>query len=231
MLERKIDSDGIFKFISDNGHYLGYEKGQIIDNTGEKSYIYAVLEGCIIVKQSSLNGKELITKIIGPGNFFVLDISEYDSINNQYYALAKTECNLIKLNKDVFINELDKNTSLRMIWEAYVYTQVNKKNLIIRDFTLFGKKGALYSTLIRLVSTYSCKINESYKISIKLSHEELAQICGTTREFISRSMKQLQRDNIISYDNTDHCIIIRNISFLRKFIHCENCPLDICDCS
>lgn len=222
-----ITNDEIFNFVSKKGCSCSCKKGQIINmDTEKQSYIYAVIGGFMFVKQSAFNGKELIIK---PGNFFLLDISDYEYINYQYYALAKTDCQLVKLRKGVFTNALDKNTNLKANWLTYVYNQVNKKNLIIRYFTLFGKKGALYSTLIRLVNMYSRQVDMGYKILIKLSHKELSQICGTTREFISRSINQLKKENVISYDKAGQYIIVKNIAFLRKFIHCEHCPLHFCE--
>lgn len=76
---------------------------------------------------------------------------------------------------------------------------------------------------------YSRQVDMGYKILIKLSHEELSQICGTTREFISRSINQLKKENVISYDKANQYIIVKNIAFLRKFIHCEHCPLHFCE--
>jgi CRP-like cAMP-binding protein len=231
MLKDILKKDEIFNYVISEGSLSTYKKGQIINNIAEQSYIYAVEEGYVFVKQSCMSGKELIIKIIGPGSFFLLDIKNYKYSNNQYYALAKTNSKLKTLTIDSFKNEIDSNPVLNEIWETYIYKQLNKKNLIVRDFTLFGKKGAIYSTLIRLVNTYSCKLNNSYKISIRLSHEEISQICGTTREFVSRTMIQLQKDNIIAYDELDRCIIVYNLKFLRENIHCEYCPLEFCDCT
>lgn len=182
-------------------------------DTEKQSFIYALIDGYMFVKQLSCQGKELIIKIMNPGHFFLLDISDYESINYQYFALAKTDCRLVKLVKETFSKAIGDNKMLKEKWEEYIYNQVNKKNLIIRDFTLFGKKGTLYSTLIRLVNTCSVPKEHGYKILLKLSHEELSQICGTTREFISRNMNQLKKDGIISYDSVDHCIIVKNITF------------------
>ena len=71
----------------------------------------------------------------------------------------------------------------------------------IRDFILNGKKGALYSTLIRFTNSYGTKTDDSsIIINHSLTNQEIANFCGTSREVINRLLSDLRKLDVISVE-------------------------------
>ena len=97
-----------------------------------------------------------------------------------------------------------------------------------KDLLLNGKKGALYSTLIRLTNSYGVEHREGILIDIILTNQNLADFCACTRESINRMLSELKKQEIISYDDSGK-IIIHDIDFLRESNGCTNCPIEICN--
>ncbi len=92
---------------------------------------------------------------------------------------------------------------------------------------LNGKKGALFSTLIRLSNTYGKPLeNDTIYIDLPLTNTEIANLCATSREMINRMLNDLKKHNIISFEKG--YITIHDLQFLKDEISCENCPLQIC---
>src|SRR5690606_19122695 len=96
-----------------------------------------------------------------------------------------------------------------------------------RDLILHGKKGALYSTLIRLTNSYGIQEEHGILINLPLTNQELANFCGMTREVINRLLSELKKLNKLSM--LDGKMIIHDLQYLKKEIHCENCPVEICN--
>ncbi|KAF4325219.1 hypothetical protein G195_001314 [Phytophthora kernoviae 00238/432] len=71
-----------------------------------------------------------------------------------------------------------------------------------RDLMLYGKPGALCSTLIRLSNSYA------------------------TRESVNRMLSDLRKKDAIEYDNG--MIVIKDLHMLQGICHCELCPNEIC---
>jgi CRP/FNR family transcriptional regulator len=91
-----------------------------------------------------------------------------------------------------------------------------------RDLLLFGKSGALASTLIRLSNTHGEEHEEGIYLRIKLKHTEIADLIGTTREGVNRMLSAWKEEgtiNIVSGHN-----IIRGIEDLRKISNCPTFP-------
>jgi|SRR5690625_316111 len=96
----------------------------------------------------------------------------------------------------------------------------------IYDLISHGKKGALYSTLIRLSNSYGKKKADGILIDIPLINQEMANFCGKARESVNRSLNQLRKANIITIDKA--YITIKDLDYLRTEINCEMCPVVLC---
>lgn len=94
------------------------------------------------------------------------------------------------------------------------------------DLLLYGKLGALYSILIRFSNSYGVKYHNDILIPLKLTNQEIANFIGTSRETANRMLQDLKKENIISI--LDDNILIKNIDYLKKYLRCERCPVEIC---
>lgn len=105
--------------------------------------------------------------------------------------------------------------------EQYQITQTK-----FRDLILNGKKGALYSTLIRMANSYGVETENGILINIDMTNQELANFCGATRESINRMLSNLRKKGVISFQNKK--ITIHDLQYLKDEINCENCPVSYC---
>lgn len=104
---------------------------------------------------------------------------------------------------------------------------MRKQHSKFRDLLLYGKKGALYSTLIRLANSYGKEMDGGILISVPLTNQELANYSATVRESLNRMLSELRKSDIIEYRG--HLIFIKDIDYLKEAIQCENCGREICN--
>ena len=104
---------------------------------------------------------------------------------------------------------------------------MRKQHSKFRDLVLYGKKGAIYSTLIRFANSYGQESNNGILISVPLTNQELANCSATARESLNRMLSDLRRQNVI--EMRDGLIFVRDIDFLKREIQCENCGRKICN--
>jgi CRP/FNR family cyclic AMP-dependent transcriptional regulator len=110
-----------------------------------------------------------------------------------------------------------------MKWMGLMHRITQSK---IRDLILFGKPGALCSTLIRLSNTHGKQYKGHLLISKKLTNSELGDLIGATRESVNRMLKELKEKSVI-YMNQGH-IVVKDLAYLKEIYHCESCPTAIC---
>jgi CRP/FNR family transcriptional regulator len=108
-------------------------------------------------------------------------------------------------------------------WLSTTYLKAQMKCM---DLIMNGKKGGLYSILIRLCHSYGIATEEGILIDLPITHQELANLTYGTREVIQRALKELREKDIIYYDQQK--FIVKKLNYLRQSVDCQHCPNEIC---
>ncbi|MEH7501847.1 Crp/Fnr family transcriptional regulator [Neobacillus drentensis] len=189
-------------------------------------YVYLLLKGSISLGRVHLRGKDFILKILNDQELIV----EYQlfKANPQYqfYAKTMTDCEMILIKKEHFEEFIKNDPEAMNALVAWLSTGYLKAQMKCQDLIMNGKKGGLYSILIRLCNTYGIKTEDGILIDLPLTHQELANLTYGTREVIQRALKDLREKEIITYDNQK--FTIKKLNYLKEEVDCQNCSFEIC---
>ncbi|MBP2241634.1 CRP/FNR family transcriptional regulator [Cytobacillus eiseniae] len=195
----------------------------------EKEYVnhvYLLLSGKVALGRMNINGKEFILKLLNDEEI----IMEYQIFKHapKYHFFAKTitNCEVLVIKREhfeaFFLQDQERLSSLT----AWLSTRYLKAQMKCQDLIIHGKKGGLYSILIRLCASFGIKTANGIVIDVPLTHQELANLTFGTREVVQRMLKELKEKDVISYDKQK--IIIKNLNYLKKEVDCQNCSFEIC---
>ncbi|WP_106498025.1 Crp/Fnr family transcriptional regulator [Lentibacillus sp. Marseille-P4043] len=203
------------------------KKGSFLFSEGESAEeLYIIQSGTIQIGKLSPDGRELTLRICDKGDI-VGELSLYDDVKYILNAKVLADGEVAVIKKSHLENELVNNGSLAIEFMKVMNQAFRRDQTRFRDLVLNGKKGALFSTLIRLSNSYGKKQdNGSIYIDMVLTNQELANFCGTSRESVNRLLNELKRSTIISMEKGH--IIIHNLQYLKDEINCENCPVVLC---
>jgi CRP/FNR family transcriptional regulator len=189
-------------------------------------YVYLLLKGSIALGRIHLKGKELILKILNNREILV----EYQFLQQNphyhFYAKTLTDCELLAIKKEQFEEFVLNDPEVLNALAVSLSTSYLKAQMKCMDLIMNGKKGGLYSILIRLCNSYGVLTEDGILIDLPLTHQELANLTYGTREVIQRSLKELREAGIISYDQQK--FTIKKLSYLREEVDCQNCSHEIC---
>ncbi|WP_156291651.1 Crp/Fnr family transcriptional regulator [Oceanobacillus salinisoli] len=190
--------------------------------------IYIIKSGLVQISKLTADGKELILRICKDSD--IIGELTLFSDNPKYLLNSKVlkSGEVFVINKDQLEKALMTNTNLTFKFMKWTSSHMRKFQSKIRDLLLNGKKGALYSTLIRLSNSYGVKQRDGILIDLTLTNQELAKFCAATRESINRMLVELRKLDVITMDKSSR-IFIKDIKYLREQIGCENCPVEICN--
>lgn len=189
--------------------------------------IYLVKSGLIEIGKSTQDAKELTMRICQKDSIFgELTLFNHDAT---YLLNAKTLENSFIYIIDRFELEeiLMNDTASAIEFMKWLTNNIRVFQYKTRDLTMYGKTGALYSTLIRLSNSFGVPHPEGIKIDISLTDTELASFAAATRESANRMLTDLRKRNVISRLDSSK-VVIKNIEYLREHIGCDKCPLVIC---
>jgi len=154
-------------------------------------YFMLILEGCIRVFKESSEGREVTLYRVEPGQLCIHNLNSLvDGMQYPIIARAEKPVRGLMISRAAFKKALDESASFR--------------NYVLR--TLTGRLSHM-SDLIsgfafdRLDLRVACWLNEQFEKScgrpIQVTHSDVADELGTTREMISRILKDFEHKRCI----------------------------------
>lgn len=189
--------------------------------------LYIILSGKIQISKITADGRELSLRICGENDIFG-ELTLFTS-SPKYLLSAKAieNAEIAAVKKDVIEREIFHNSALAFEFMKWMSDHFRKTQTKFRDLVLNGKKGALYSTLIRMTNSYGIQKTDGILIDLPLTNQELANFCGTSRESTNRILNELKKECVISINKGK--IVVHDLQFLKNEIGCENCPAVYCN--
>lgn len=202
-------------------------KGDFLFREGEEAHeIYLLQSGIVQISKLTSGGKQLLFRVCKQHDIVGALTSFTDDPRFLLSCNVFTDGEVIGIKKNLLEKELLSNSTLILEFMRWESAHMRKFQFKFRDLLLNGKKGALYSTLIRFSNSYGIETNNGILINIVLTNLELGDFCATTKESVNRMLRELRQKNVISIDATAK-ITIHDIAFLRDTIGCEYCPIEI----
>ena len=189
------------------------------------NHLYYLQSGMVKLTKLSEEGKEYILSIFRAGDFFG-QIDTFQDSRHSFTATATEECEIGVIQKSDLEVVLWQSGDLAvefMNWMGYMQRLMQTK---FRDLLMYGKPGALCSTLIRFANTFGVQDEHGIRIEMKLTNSELADHIGCARESVNRMLAELKRAGAVLIQ--DGFITITNLQYLRNICKCESCPIELC---
>ncbi len=177
------------------------------------------------IHEADEKGSALIMFMYGADDFFgEFDI---DEVFPSSYSIETTTDSVIGWISKQEMDELvrrDAQLATEMLrWTSMMRKQSEMK---LRDLLLYGKPGALASTLLRMAAMDGVESAEGIIVPKHPSDGELGQLIGAPRETVNRMMNQWRKEGMLTTTGTE--MILHNIDFLKELCYCEGCPAGIC---
>ena len=227
MHENVYKPSSILEYIAATGEKIAFKKGEFIYHPGDQaSHVFLLEEGQVFVSRMQEDGKELVTNFIDKDGIFgavtlFCGAKEYNT-----YAKAKTNVVVKKIERTIFEKEVLDNQIFTTEWMRWLDIDRNRYSSKMRDLMMYGKGGALDSILIRLSNSFGREVESGILIDTPLTNQDLAQLCGTSREAVNRMLAVMRETGIVSVDRK--YITIHNLPALKESINCDNCTVDVC---
>jgi CRP/FNR family cyclic AMP-dependent transcriptional regulator len=191
-----------------------YPKGAVLFVEGQSPRgIFVLCKGRVKLSICSTDGKTLILKIAEPGE--VLGLSA--TVSGKTYELTAEAVDPCQVN---FIKREDFLRFLREHSEAClrVAEQLSEKyNSACREIRALGLSHSAGEKLAKLLLEWSVRNGEATKteprLKLALTHEEIAQMIGTSRETVTRLFADMKKRQIVQSKGST--LLIRNKAALK----------------
>jgi len=175
-----------------------YAKNQIICYQGDKpQHVFFVLKGHIKYYDFDVNGNEKILHIIGPQNVFPMlyAFGVSNEIGAFYATLDAVEVISIPL-KD-FHDAIKTNVEFSNKLTRWFLTEIEQLTFRINSFEKTDSRSKVLHALKYLATHYGEHDDTWSRLNFATTQQFLADFTGLTRETVSTTMNELERDHTI----------------------------------
>ena len=174
------------------------KKGSMVYGIGEKAEtIYLLKEGSIKVSRLSEDGKELTMDILKPGDIFG-EMALSEEGKREDIAEAVEDSSICDVKKKDFEDLISKNPVFSFTLVKLMGLRIKKIESRFED-VIFKDVGARVITLLKdIAGKYGVPIKNGKAIEVKLSHQDIANLVGATRETVTLELDGLKKEGFIS---------------------------------
>lgn len=191
-----------------------YRKHSIVFVEGQElSTVYFIQSGIIKVTKTDNNGNEQVICLLQKGEMFP-HVGFFDDIPYPGTAQTVTDCELLALSVDGFKRLLDSNPFI-----AKSVMKIMDRRLLRMQRRLHGVISGdghrkVVMSLLQLVEEYGINKEEGVYVSIPLTHQDLANMLGMSRESVNRVLNHLKKDQLLDINRKG--ILIYNLDALNS---------------
>ena len=208
------DSD--LNIISDKMISRAYKKGQMIlleESQGETFFI--IVSGAVKVTRLSDDGREVILAILGESDFFG-EMSLLDGEGRSANIVANEDAEVLTLSRRDFLDCLETYPKIAIALLEELAIRLRKSDQHIESLSLSDSEHRIAITLIRFAQELGTIKQGDVKISNLPFQQDIANMAGTSRETVSRTLKLLEEKDLIKKDGKD-LIIYKFDEFRQLF--------------
>ncbi len=221
-----IRNHNIFACMTDED----YEEMDIIHNfieasKGEYIYfdshfhnkLYFVKGGNIKIGYYDDEGKEVIKEIIRQGETFGQITLERNNLNGEFAKAHKGDVSLCAFNIDDFEKLLKKKPDVALRFTRLIGHQLrNVENRLVNVLNKDVRTRLINFLMYLVKENIADNTAEGFCIPNHLTHEDIANLIGSSRQTVTTLLNELAAQGLISFNRQQICYL--NVKELRKHL-------------
>jgi len=192
-----------------------YPKGDMIFRQEESgNYLFVVLSGLVKIFVASAGKRRKTLALLKPGDFFG-EMALLDGKVRSANAMALKPSRVLAIHKKDFKRLLLGDSKLIFLVLRTLCERLRRADEQIRALIFKNVHGRVVKTLVDMAGEGK-KEDGSVVLTQFMTRQELAEIVGTTREPVTRSLGMLRRAGLIEYRDRD--IVIRDLERMKRLV-------------
>lgn len=167
--------------------YLPHEQGD---------GVLLVAQGRVKICHATPDGKQSIIGFIDTGEIF----GELALLGNEprgEYVEATEKTTLVLMPKQALMQTIEKYPSLVFGVTKLIGARRKRVEKRLRNLLFRSNRERVIHLLLELCEKYGHRTEEGISLNIRLSHQEMACLIGSTRETVTVVLGQLQKENLL----------------------------------
>lgn len=178
-------------------HFQLIPKNTIIQKPDQaRNELFFVKKGKLKLYKVNEAGKQLTVGILSEGNMF----GELESLSlgtKQVFIETIEDSLICSMSESQFQALLLRHPQLALKFLRALSDRLNESERLIEQLTLRDLRGKIVYMLVVLGTRFGVPQGEYVRIDLPLSHQEIANMIGATREAVSTVIRDLAEEGIV----------------------------------
>ncbi|HET54897.1 MAG TPA: Crp/Fnr family transcriptional regulator [Ignavibacteria bacterium] len=163
--------------------------------------LFVIIKGKVKVSRSSNDGREVILSILTDSDFFG-EMSILDGLNRSATVVALENSELFIIQRKEFLDLLNKHPEITIALLSELTRRLRNADMKIKALSLKDAEGKVATVILQLADDIG-KIKQGVVEIEKLPlQQDLANMAGTSRETISRTLHAFARKGLVEMDGS-----------------------------
>lgn len=176
----------------------------------EGDSLFVISRGRVKVSIVSEDGREVILTMLGKGNFFG-EMSLLDGNPRSANVTTMEETELLMVRRADFLHFIQNTPQVAIKLLGVLAQRLRKTDRKIEGLALSDVTGRITQTLLQLAEEQGLPTPDGILVKDRPTHQDLANMSGTTRETVSRVLKRLETQGYIVHRGKDMLIAGTNL--------------------
>lgn len=194
-----------------------YRRGSTIFFEGDPGdSLLIIVSGAVKIYKAAEDGREKTLTILEKGDFFG-EMGVFDGAPRSAAAEALSDCEVLIIDRSRFLDLLDATPGLATDVALALAERLRRANDDLERLAFRDARGRVIEALLQLSRAHGERTDRGVRLTLRLTHQELASYIGVTRETVTRLLAELQESRLVLVD-TGRRIVILNEDGLRSLI-------------
>lgn len=201
-------------------------KGELVFQAGSPGdFTYFLEEGRVKIFHQSPNGKEVVLWFCASGEIFGLAEVCQGGDGRQVTAQACEPSKILAVRREAFQNFLEQNPSAALLVNDVLACRLRSLGNVIQSLVENDVNERVAQLLARLIANYGRTVaNGDVCLDIRITHQDMANMIGTTRQSVTSALNLLRRQGVLEFD-AKHRILVHDGAFLADAHFISGSPL------
>ena len=190
------------------------KKGQFIFREGDPAdWFHIIKHGNVKCVKSSPEGREVTLKVLMPGDLFCCEASAFAGEGHPGCAQSMGEGTIIKIHRKTMLDVIKNNPEAAVSIINYLSLRLRESQDNAKAFALDRAEQRVASIIVNLTQRSGIQEANGIRIGVRLTHQDLADMAGLTKETTSRILSRFKKDQLLS--GTGKKLVIQDLPRLQ----------------
>lgn len=194
-----INEPHMYQRLATLGQAREYHKGELICQAGDNAnYIYLLEKGRAKIYYIGNNGKELLLWFCCDGDIFGLN-ETLQNLKRTTYIQACSSCSVITIPRTRFLTQLSLDPATAMHVINVLSHRLHEVGQRMMHLVASDVQARVKLALANLAEHYGVSDEKGIRIEMRITHQDVADMVGTSRQSVTSILNELKRQGIIHF--------------------------------